>query len=98
MFRILPVLALITVVPLILLITLCMLGSFHAFIVVCILFLKSTFSKNSFWNTISMSNGLGPDQDRHSGSGTLGPNCLQSTVYQQTIKVATSKESVKHQQ
>ena len=37
-------------------------------------FLKLTFSKNSFRNTIRVSNGLDPDQDRRSD---LGPNCLQ---------------------
>ena len=35
------------------------------------------FSKNSFRNTISVSNGLDPDQDRHFVSPDLGPNCLQ---------------------
>ena len=54
-----------------------MLGIFHALIVVCNLFSKLTFSKNSFRNTISVSNRLDPDQDRHSFSPDLGPNCLQ---------------------
>ena len=35
-----------------------MLGFYHALVVVCCLFLKSTFSKNSFRNTIRVSNGL----------------------------------------
>ena len=40
-------------------------------------FLKLTFSKNSFRNTIRVSNGLDPDQDRRSAGPDLGPNCLQ---------------------
>ena len=42
-------------------------------VVICWLFSKCTFSKNSFRNTISESNCLDPDQD----SPDLGPNCLQ---------------------
>ena len=38
---------------------------FHAFVVVCWLFSKLTFLNNSFRNTIRVSNGLDPDQDRH---------------------------------
>ena len=40
-------------------------------------FLKSTFSKNSFKNTIRVSNSLDPDQARHYVRPDLGPNCLQ---------------------
>ena len=40
-------------------------------------FSKSTFSKNSIRNNIRMSNGLDPDQDRHSDGPDLGSNCLQ---------------------
>ena len=57
--------------------TLCMLGNFHASVVICWLFSKSTFSKNSFRSTIIVSNGLDPDQDRHVVGPDLGPNCLQ---------------------
>ena len=35
------------------------------------------FSKNSFRNTIRMSNSLDPDQDCHYVSPDLGPSCLQ---------------------
>ena len=35
------------------------------------------FSKHAFRNTIRVSNGLDPDQDRHSVGPDLGPNCLQ---------------------
>ena len=40
-------------------------------------FQNQLFSKNSFSNTIRVSNGLDPDQDLHSVSPDLGPNCLQ---------------------
>ena len=40
-------------------------------------FSKSTFLKNSFRNTIRVSNSLGPDQARHFVRPDLGPNCLQ---------------------
>ena len=42
-----------------------------------IFFSKLTLSKNSFGNTIKVSNGLDPDQDRCSGGPDLGPNYLQ---------------------
>ena len=38
---------------------------------------KSIFSKNSFKNTIKVSNNLDPDQARHIVGPDLGPNCLQ---------------------
>ena len=40
-------------------------------------FFKIIFSKNSFRNTIRVSNSLDPDQDRRSVGPNLGPNCLQ---------------------
>ena len=41
-------------------------------------FSKFTFLKrNVFRNTVRVSNGLDPDQDRHSAGSDLGPNCLQ---------------------
>ena len=40
-------------------------------------FFKINFSKNSFGNTIRVSNSLDPDQARHSVGPDLGPNCLQ---------------------
>ena len=42
-----------------------------------IFFSKSTFLKNSFRNTIRVSNSLDPDQARHLVGPDLGPNCLQ---------------------
>ena len=41
------------------------------------IFSKLTFLKNSFRNTIGVSNGLDPDQDGHVVGPDLGPNCLQ---------------------
>ena len=41
-----------------------------------ILFSKLSFSKNSFRNTIKVSNILDPDQARHDVWPDLGPNCL----------------------
>ena len=38
---------------------------------------KLAFSKNSIRNTIRVSNGLDPDQDRCSVGPDLDPNCLQ---------------------
>ena len=40
-------------------------------------FSKSTFSKNSFRNTIRVSNSLDLDQDRRSVGADRGTNCLQ---------------------
>ena len=40
-------------------------------------FSKLTFLKNSFKNTIRMSNSLDPDQAQHFVGPDLGPNCLQ---------------------
>ena len=62
-------------------------------------FSKFTFSKNSFRNTIRLSNSLDTDQDRPKVGPDLGPNCLQrlsadDKCYQQTTKVATGKERV----
>ena len=51
-------------------------GKFCIFFVVCGFFSKSTFSKNSFINTIRVSNSLDPDQAQLSVGPDLGPNCL----------------------
>ena len=40
-------------------------------------FSKLTFPKNSFWNTIRVSNGLDTDQDQRSVGPDLGTNCLE---------------------
>ena len=53
-------------------------------------FFEINFFKNSFRNTVTLSNYLDPDQDRFSIGPDLGPNCL---LYQQTTKVdAAGKE------
>ena len=41
------------------------------------IFLKLTFKKKTFKNTIRLSNSLDPDQARHFVGPDLGPNCLQ---------------------
>ena len=57
--------------------TRCMLGNVACFIV-CWFFSKLTFSKNSFRNTIRVSNSLDPNQARSWNVGPdTGPNCLQ---------------------
>ena len=50
---------------------------FHRFVVVYRLFSKLSFSKNSFRNTIRVSNGLDPNRDQCSLSPDLGPIYLQ---------------------
>ena len=42
-----------------------------------LIYSKSAFSKNSFRNTIRVSNSLDRDQARHFVGPDLGPNCLQ---------------------
>ena len=53
-----------------------MLGNFSYFCCHRLTFSKWTFSKISFRNTISVSNGLDPDQDRDSVCPDLGLFCL----------------------
>ena len=72
--------------------TFCMMGNFHAFLSSADFF-KITFSKTSFKNTIRVSNGLDPDQDRRFVGPDLGTNCLQRLSADK--KVAASKERVK---
>ena len=55
--------------------TLCMLGNFLCFY--CCLLFSKYFFLNYFKNTIGVSNGLDPDQDRNSVGPDLGPNHLQ---------------------
>ena len=57
---------------------LCVLSNFSCFCCRLLTFLKNQlFQKNYFRSTFSVSNGLDQDQDRHSVSLDLGPNCLQ---------------------
>ena len=58
--------------------TLCMLDNFSCFCCHLLTFFKiNFFSKDSFRNTISVSNGLDPDQDQRSVSPDLDQNCLK---------------------
>ena len=57
--------------------TLCMLGNFSCFCCRLLNFFKNNILNNSFRNTVRVSNGLDPDQDRHFVRSDLGPNCLQ---------------------
>ena len=57
--------------------TLCPLGIFSCYFVVCWFFSKSTFLKNSSRNTIWVSNRVDPDQTWHPVGPELGPICLQ---------------------
>ena len=60
-----------------LVLTLCMLGIVMLLMSSADIF-KINFFKKSFRNTIRVSNGLDPDQDRRSVGPDLGRNCLQS--------------------
>ena len=68
---------------------------FSCFFIVCRFFSKPTFLKNSFRNTIRVTNSLDPDQARHLLGPDLGPNCLQrlsaSDTCSQTINNAHAK-------
>ena len=59
----------------------CMWGFCHLLI-----FSKSTFSKNSFRNTIIVSNSLDPDQARHFVGPDLDPYCLQRLSAEDTSR------------
>ena len=43
----------------------------------CQLLISSKLTLKKIRNTIRVSNGLDPDQDKHSVGPDLGPNCLQ---------------------
>ena len=57
--------------------TLYMLGNFACSFVVCLIFTKLFFSKNSFSNTIRLQHSLDPGQSGHIDGSDLGPNCAQ---------------------
>ena len=50
-------------------------GNFSMFFCRMVIFSKSTFSKNSFRNTIRVSNSLDLDQAKHFVAPDEGPNC-----------------------
>ena len=54
----------------------CILGNFSCILSSADFFSKLIFQKNSFRNTIRMSNSLDPDQVRQIVGPDLGPNCL----------------------
>ena len=60
-----------------LILSFCMLGNLSCFWCCLLNFSKLTFSKNSFGNTIRVSNSFDPNQDRHFVGPDPGPNCLQ---------------------
>ena len=60
---------------------------FHAFLSSAVVFFsKSTFLKNSLWNTIRLSYNLDPDQAGHFVGSDLNPNCLQGLSADNTWK------------
>ena len=65
----------------------CLMGNLLCFFVICQLFSKSTFSKNSFRNAIRVSNSLNPDQARRLVRPELGPNCLQTLSADETTLI-----------
>ena len=73
--------------------TLCMLGNFSCFCCRLQTFFKINFFINFFQEHYQSVNGLYPDEDQHSFSPDLGPNCLQRLSAED--KVTTSKERVK---
>ena len=71
--------------------SLCILGNFHTLLSSSD-FSKLTFPKNSFRNTVRVSNGLDLDQDRHFFSPYLGPNYLQRLTADSKKSPITRKE------
>ena len=72
-----------------------MLGNFSCFCCRLLTFFKNgLFSKNSFKNTIRVSNCLDPDQDRQNVGPDLGPDCLQRLSAIDFFFVAASMERV----
>ena len=72
--------------------SLCPLGNCACFFVVCWFFSKSSFLKNSFRNTIWVSNGLNPDQAWHFVGPDLGPICLQRLLADDTRRQRVNKD------
>ena len=59
----------------------------HAFLLSADFFPKSTFLKNSFRNTVNVSNSLDPDQAQHFVSPYLNKNCLQRLSVDDTCRI-----------
>ena len=58
----------------------------HAFFSSADFFQNQLFLKNSFRNTMGVSNSLDPDQARHLVGPDLGPNCFQRSSADNTSK------------
>ena len=67
---------------------LCLL-SFHVFLSSADIFQNLLFLKNSFRDTIRLSNSLDSDQARHYVGPDLGPNCLQKLSADDTSLATT---------
>ena len=74
--------------------TLCMLGNFSCFCCLLIFF-QNLLLKKSFRNTIRVTNGLDPDQDRPYVGPDLGPNCLQSLSAEDKLQLAKYELTLK---
>ena len=59
-----------------------------------LIFFEINFFKNSFWNSIRVSNSLNPDQARPVGPD-LGPNCFQRLSTDDTRSKELSAEFLK---
>ena len=64
----------------------------YSFLMSADFFSKSSFSKNSFRNTIRVSNSLDADQARLFVGPDLGPNCLQRLSPDETSSVGRCVE------
>ena len=74
--------------------TLCLLGNFACFFVVCCFISKSTFSnKYSCRTTIRKSNSLDPTQAQRNVGPDLGPNCLQKLSADDTSRQRVNIQS-----
>ena len=70
-----------------------MLGNFFMLLLLSAdFFSKLTFSKQSFRNTIRVSNCLDPDQDRLNVGPDLGPNCLKRLSTDNKMHILARKE------
>ena len=70
---------------------LCMLGNFSCFCCRLLTFFKISFSKNSFRNTIRVSKGSDPNQDRHSFGPDLGPKLFSLVISKQQKSLLARK-------
>ena len=71
-----------------------MLGNFEYFYCRLLIFSKPNFSKNSFRNTIRVSNSLDPDQAQCLDGLDLVPNCLQKLPADDTSRQRVKKTHI----